>query len=203
VIAARIDLGPRGLWPHPPDEPSRVAELERFLAKDFDTFREVCVERQFEVPTRMRIDILAISKTEEFDVALAFEVKRENFDVERSLKQSADYVGATVLNGPHSGRRIVACFLYPVPHCNGGVFNLIAQWRVGRGYVSSGGELTLTIGYENIWRSQRGWVTTKANAMLHGCRTVGGSRRDRDAHLTLEDIIGEPEKETFQRRNFA
>jgi hypothetical protein len=192
----RINLREEGLWPHPSDEPSRVAELEAFLAKDFNTFREVWVEHAV---CRGRLDILAVPKAEDLEVAIAFEVKGEGFDVERSLKQSADYVGARVLDGPHRGKRIAACFLYPVPNADGGVFNLIAQWRVGRGYVSSGGELTLAIGYENIWRSQRSWSETRANRMLLCKRTVGGSRREPELgdDLRLEDLIELP---TLTRR---
>jgi hypothetical protein len=57
------------------------------------------------------------------------------------------------------------------------MFNLIAQWRVGRAFVDRGDELTLAIGYEVIWRSRRGWVTSKARGMLLGKRSMGGSRR--------------------------
>ncbi len=191
LVNAHIDLGPEGLWPHPADEPSRVSELEDFLRKDFDTFREVRIERQFlfNVPLFMRIDLLAVPKVAELvDAVLAFEVKRDRFDVEMALKQSADYVGGRVVEGPHRGKRIAACFLYPIADIDRvgrgrsgyqlGMFNLIAQWRVGRAFVSRYGELTLSFGFQIIWRSQRGWVETKAGAMLLGQRTVGGSRRD-------------------------
>jgi hypothetical protein len=49
---------------------------------------------------------------------------------------------------------------------------------VGRAFVDRGGELTLAIGYEVIWRSKRGWVTYKARGMLLGKRSMGGSRRN-------------------------
>jgi hypothetical protein len=62
-------------------------------------------------------------------------------------------VGAKVLNGPHKGERITACFLFPEEELSGGrgagMFNLIAQWRVGRAFMR-GHELTLAIGYERI-----------------------------------------------------
>ena len=188
-------------WPHPIDEAGRLAELESFLARDFDTFREVRIECQFllEVRLNMRIDLLAVPKTEELDVVLAFEVKRDRFDLERALKQSADYVGGRVLEGPHSGKRIAACFLYPIAsfehaerwevgRYHEGMFNLIAQWRVGRGFVSHAHELTLALGYVVIWRSQRGWVVSKASEMLLGKRSVGGSRREvnRFAHVEAQ-----------------
>jgi hypothetical protein len=189
-------------WSHPPSEAERLAELEGFLAADFDTIREVPIRHRgngefglFD----MRIDLLAVPKFEVAavadlvdlgmaDVALAFEVKRQRFDVERALKQSADYVGGRVLEGPHRGKRIAACFLYPVAdfdhadskgrdRYHAGMFNLIAQWRVGRGFVSSVGELVLALGFVVIWRSRRGWVASKARDMLLGKRSIGGKRK--------------------------
>jgi hypothetical protein len=169
-------------WRHPTSEAERRAELENFLAVDFDTFREVRIECRFlpDVPLNLRIDLLAVPKISELDVVLAFEVKRDDFDVERALKQSADYVGGWVREGPHSGKRIAACFLYPTQFGEGdryheGMFQLIAQWRVGRGYVHRGG-LWLAIGQEVIWDS-RGWHEAVARRMLLCKRTVGGSRR--------------------------
>jgi hypothetical protein len=189
-------------WPHPIDEAGRLAELESFLARDFDTFREVRIECQFllDVRLNMRIDLLAVPKIEELDVVIAFEV-----DLERALKQSADYVGGRVLEGPHSGKRIAACFLYPsasfehaerweVGRYHEGMFNLIAQWRVGRGFVSHAHELTLALGYVVIWRSQRGWVTSKASGMLLGKRSVGGSRREVNRFVHVEDHAEEQEE---------
>ena len=172
-------------WRHPTSEAERRAELENFLAVDFDTFREVRIECRFlpDVPLNLRIDLLAVPKISELDVVLAFEVKRDRFDVERALKQSADYVGGRPLEGPHRGKRIAACFLYPAHrHQHGenrydeGMFQLIAQWRVGRGYVRHD-VLALAIGLETIWDSCRGWHETVADRMLLGKRTVGGSRR--------------------------
>jgi hypothetical protein len=162
-----------------------VAELEGLLAEDFETFREVPIKWRhlLDVPASGRIDLLAVPKAEGLDVALAFEVKRRGFDVERALKQSADYVGGWVLEGPHRGKRIAACFLYPFADFRGredrsyaGMFNLIAQWRVGRGFMRAG-ELTLALGFEVIWRSRRGWVASRASGMLLGKRSVGGSRK--------------------------
>jgi hypothetical protein len=145
------------------------------------------------------------------EVVLAFEVKGEGFDLERALKQSADYVSGRVLAGLHAGKRIAACFLYPVEweragHADpgwrwseaarlAGMFNLIAQWRVGRGYVDRYHELTLALGYETIWRSRRGWVKSRAKGMLLGQRTIGGSRRD--ANLAIDGI---EEGEDFEVR---
>jgi hypothetical protein len=40
--------------------------------------------------------------------------------------------------------------------------------------------LTLAIGYEIIWRGERGWATTRARQLLLGQRTVGGSRKETD-----------------------
>jgi hypothetical protein len=56
------------------------------------------------------------------------------------------------------------------------MFNLIAQWRVGRGYVKRDA-LMLAIGQEKIWDSKSGWRVTVANRMLLSRRTVGGSRK--------------------------
>jgi hypothetical protein len=202
-------------WRHPDSEAERLIELESFLANSFDTFREVRIEHQW-MPHSGRIDLLAVPKiggakiaswSKPFDIeeldglVLAFEVKRDGFDVERALKQSADYVGGTVLEGPHKGKSIAACFLYPTgfgdwrdrDHYHSGMFNLIAQWRVGCGYMSRAGvvepELTLAIGFVVIWRSQRGW-TSKACDMLSGKRSMGGSRREIMTHLE-ERILGE------------
>src|SRR5262249_7895729 len=92
-------------------EAERLTELEALLAAHFDTFREVRIEHQSH---NGRIDLLALPKIAELaEIALAFEVKGDGFDLERALKQSADYVGARVANGPHAGERIAACFLYP------------------------------------------------------------------------------------------
>ena len=179
------DLRPRE-WQHPPSEAERLAELEGFLASAFDTIREVPIRCQHNFGALdMRIDLLAVPKFEVAavadlvdvrNVALAFEVKRKGFDVERALKQSADYVGGRVLEGPHRGKRIAACFLYPVAdfdranhwdrrdRYHAGMFNLIAQWRVGRGFVTRG-SLWLALGFVVIWRSERGWVASNARNM--------------------------------------
>jgi hypothetical protein len=191
-------------WPHPTSEAERLIELENFLSADFNTYREVRIMSQ---TYSGRIDLLAAPKIIELaDVVLAFEVKRERFDVERALKQSADYVGAKIIGGPHRNKRIAACFLYPAEfgewpdrdHYHSAMFQLIAQWRVGRGYIRRNGyeivddgemgnrdnpltrpafRLELAIGQEVIWDS-RGWHDTVANRMLQGKRTVGGSRRE-------------------------
>lgn len=187
------------LWSHPPGEPERLTELEGWLADDFTTFREMRIEwlASLDIWSAGRIDLLAIPKTEDLSgVVLAFEVKRRRFDVERALKQSADYVGGRVLEGPHKGKRIAACFLYPTTDLEGrgygGVFNLIAQWRVGRGFVK-GDELTLEIGLERIWRSRRGWSHVVAERMLLSKRSVGGSRRalDDDRRYELNEEMKE------------
>jgi len=179
-------------------EADRLSELEGLLAAHFDTFREVRIENG-------RIDLLGVPKIEELDVALAFEVKRDGFDLERALKQSADYVGARVLAGPHKGKRIAACFLYPArKHLHGnyadryheGMFQLIAQWRVGRAYAHNGG-LWLAIGYETIWDS-RGWHETVATRMLLSNRQVGGTRREFNrVRLDIKPILPRP---VFTRR---
>ena len=188
------------LWSHPADERSRTTELEGWLADDFTTFGEMRIEwlASLDIWSAGRIDLLAVPKTEDLSgVVLAFEVKRRGFDVERALKQSADYVGGRVLEGPHKGKRIAACFLYPTTDLEGrgyryGVFNLIAQWRVGRGFVK-GDELTLEIGLERIWRSRRGWSRVVAERMLLSKRSVGGSRRaiDDDRRYELNEEIKE------------
>ena len=182
LLISSLPYPARVEWQHPASEAERVTELESFLAADFNTFREVRIEYRMllDVPVYGRIDLLAVPKG--LDAVLAFEVKRANFDVETALKQSADYVGGHVLEGPHRGKRIAACFLYPTAihdrRDHEGMFNLIAQWRVGRGFMSWAvePELALAIGYVVIWRSKRGW-TSKARDMLLGKRTVGGSRR--------------------------
>ena len=180
----------KGAWPHPLTEPERLTELEGLLAADFNTFREVGIEHG---RGNGRVDLLAVPKAKgEFDeVVLAFEVKGDRFHHERALKQSADYVGAKVLNGPHKGERITACFLFPEKELSGGrgagMFNLIAQWRVGRAFMR-GHELTLAIGYERIWHSKRGWVPTKARAMLLGKRLGGGSRKEIDIDEARPDL---------------
>jgi hypothetical protein len=194
VASSRIEFGPPAPkrlleYSHPASEAERLLELEDFLAKDFWTIREVRIRGNsgFGGPLDMRVDLLAIPKLTDLlaaNVLLAFEVKREGFDVERSLKQAADYVGGKVLEGSHRRKRIAACFLYPVANFDSadgwdrghaGMFNLIAQWRVGRGFVNAG-ELTLALGYVVIWRSRRGWAS-KAHNMLLGKRSVGGSRK--------------------------
>src|SRR6516165_9513301 len=123
-------------------EAERLAELEWLLEDDFDTFREVRIEYHWmNWRKNGRIDLLAVPKAPDYaGAAMAFEVKRDGFDLERALKQSADYVGGRLLKW--GGKRIAACFLYPAhehQHGHGereeGMFQLIAQWRVGRGYV--------------------------------------------------------------------
>jgi hypothetical protein len=190
----------KGPWQHPDSEPERLLELERMLEKDFITPLEVRVEFMAAGLSHIgRVDLLAIPRACEIegldDIALAFEVKRKGFDPERALKQSADYVGGRVLEGPHAGKRIAACFLYPTTdlYDHGryydGMFNLIAQWRVGRGYFDRYHELKLEIGFETFWRSQRGWGATRAKRMLLGQRTIGGSRRD--TNHAVEEIMHE------------
>jgi hypothetical protein len=176
-------------WQHPTSETERLDELEQFLARDFDTFREVCIAQR---AWNGRIDLLAVPKLFELDwLALAFEVKGARFDVERALKQSADYVGGRVLDGPHKGKHVAACLLYPTQNLrfdayHAGMFQLIAQWRVGRGYVHRG-DLWLAIGQEVIWDS-RGWHETVANRMLVAKRAIGGSRREfNHGHVELSD----------------
>jgi hypothetical protein len=164
-------------WRHPTSEADRLIELERFLAVDFDTYREVKIAHHSYTG---RIDLLAVPKIVELrDVALAFEVKADGHKVQRSLKQCADYVGGRVIGGPHRNKRIAACFLYPTDDSDSyyrGMFTLIAYWRVGRGYIHHGG-LWLAIGQERMWDS-RGWHEVRANRMLLGNRMVCGSRRE-------------------------
>jgi hypothetical protein len=195
----------RGDWPHPTNEAQRRYELERLLRDDFETFREVQIEHQH---CDGRIDLLAVPKSLD-RVVLAFEVKGDRYDPERALKQSADYVGARVLNGPYKDRRITACFLYPemeeLTGFRAGMFNLIAQWRVGRAFIDRYGELTLAIGYVVIWRSKRGWVGAKAPGMLLGKRSVGGSRRRHydicaEMDLIIAAINANPETPIARRR---
>jgi hypothetical protein len=191
---------PEKEWAHPTNEADRLIELEGFLARDFDTYREVKIVHHSYTG---RIDLLAAPKIGGLrNVALAFEVKADGFDIERALKQCADYVGGRVIGTPHRNKRIAACLLYPTDQLHGdryysGMFNLVAQWRVGRGYVRRNGyeivddgemgnrdnpltrpafRLELTIGLETIWDS-RGWHSTVANRMLMSRRTVCGSRR--------------------------
>jgi hypothetical protein len=195
----------KGPWQHPDSEPERLLELQGLLAKDFVTPLEVRVRFVVAGLSHVgRVDLLAIPREcgiEGLDeIALAFEVKRKGFDVERALKQSADYVGGTVFDGPHAGKRIAACFLYPTTDLHdspryGGMFNLIAQWRVGRGYFDRYHEFKLDIGIETVWRSRRGWGATRAKRMLLGQRTVGGSRRDIDQRPELieEEGMGDGE----------
>jgi hypothetical protein len=162
-------------WPHPTSEADRLIELERFLARDFDTYREVKIIHQAYIG---RIDLLAVPKIGALrNVALAFEVKGDGHKVQRSLKQCADYVGGRVIGTPHRNKRIAACFLYPTNDSDhSDMFLLIAYWRVGRGYVRRNGALALTIGLETIWDS-RGWHSTVADRMLLSRRTVCGTRR--------------------------
>jgi hypothetical protein len=173
----------------PISEAERLAELEGLLKDDFETFREVCIEHHW-MHSRVsgRVDLLALPKARDYASAvIAFEVKGDGFHLARALKQSADYVGGRVLNGRCYGKRVAACFLYPAhkhrhgDHANEGeegMFQLIAQWRVGRGYVRAGGEVALAIGAETIWDSDRGWHDAVAERMLLGKRTVGGIRRE-------------------------
>ena len=123
-------------WVHPASEADRLIDLEDLLARDFKTYREVKIAHH---SYSGRIDLLAIPKLPALsNVALAFEVKADGFDVERALKQCADYVGGRVIGTPHRNKRIAACFLYPTDDdVNFGMFNLIAQWRVGRGYMDT------------------------------------------------------------------
>lgn len=192
-------------WPHPASEAERLTELEGFLAGDFDTFREVRIECQFllNVAMNFRVDLLAVPKPDikvcEWnkqhhakldEVVLAFEVKRDGFNLERALKQSADYVGGRVIEEPHKGKRIAACFLYPADthqhscwhdRYHAGMFQLIARWRVGRGYVHRD-KLRLAFGQEVIWDSSRGLHVTVANRMLLGQRSFGGHRQHTPAN---------------------
>jgi hypothetical protein len=175
-------------WPHPPTEAERLDELIDFLSEDFRTYCEVRIAHR---EWNGRVDLIAVPRAAEFanDVVLAFEVKADRFDVERALKQSADYVGCKVFEGPHCDRHISACFLYPTRCDDGyaGMFQLIAQWRVGRGYVRRR-NLWLAIGQEMIWDSGRGWHEVRANRMLLGKRLVGGSRREfNHGHVELSD----------------
>ena len=85
-----------------------------------------------------------------------------------------------ILEVSHRNKRISACFLCPTQNLHryySAMFQLIAQWRVGHGYVRRGA-LTLTIGQERIWDSHRGWHEVRAGRMLRGKRTVCGSRRE-------------------------
>jgi len=178
-------------WLHPASEAERLDELIDFLRDDFRVYREVRIAHH---EWNGRVDVLAVPKCADFaSVVLAFEVKPDRFDVERALKQSADYVGGRVFEGPHCDKRVSACFLYPADtskyptrdRYHEGMFQLIAQWRVGRGYVHRGG-LWLAIGQEVIWDS-RGWHEVRANRMLLGKRIVGGSRREiNHEHVELE-----------------
>jgi len=191
----------KGPWQHPISEAERLLELEGILRKDFDTRPEVRVQFVAAGLSHIgRVDLLVVPRPYEVEgldeVVLAFEVKSKGFDLERALKQSADYVGGIVVDGPYAGRRIAASFLYPVEWDDNrdwssgrlaGMFNLIAQWRVGRCYIDRYHELTLALGYEKIWRSRRGWVKSRAKGMLLGQRTIGGSRRD--VEINVEEKV--------------
>jgi hypothetical protein len=186
--------------PHPTSEAERLSDLEDWLSADFETFREVCIEHHW-MHVSGRVDLLALPKARDYASAvIAFEVKGDGFDVERALKQSADYVGGRVVKGRCYGKRVSACLLYPTqnpfdeqPH-RGGMFQVLAQWRVGRGYMRNGA-LALAIGAETIWDSDSGWHDAVAERMLLGMRTVGGSRRefnrDRRINLKLLGLDGE------------
>jgi hypothetical protein len=189
-------------------EADRLAELEELLEDDFNTFREVRIEHHWmNFCVSGRVDLLAVPKARDYaKAALAFEVKRDGFDLERALKQSADYVGGRALKW---GKRIAACFLYPAhehQHRNyedryhDGMFQLIAQWRVGRAYAR-GDDLWLAIGQETIWDSRGGWHATRAEQMLLGKRAVGGSRREfnRDKRIDLK-MLGLVNGERLRRR---
>jgi hypothetical protein len=169
-------------WNHPESEAERLTELEGFLRGDFHLAREVKIAHN---SYNGRIDLLAIPKLLELaETFLAFEVKGSGFDLERALKQSADYVG-----GRCRGSQISACFIYPTTglgrdderrgrgEFQEGMFNLIGQWRVGRGFVDQK-VLILALGTEVIWDSRRGWHDVRAGRMLHGKRLVCGSRRE-------------------------
>jgi hypothetical protein len=195
-------------WCHPTSEVDRLNDLEDWLSGDFNTFREVCIEHYW-MNGRMkgRVDLLALPKARDYaNMALAFEVKADGFDVERALKQSSDYVGGRVVKGRCYGKRITACFLYPSQDLRYGderyeaMFQLIAQWRVGRGYVHNGA-LWLAIGAEVIWDSSRGWHEERADRMLLGKRTVGGSRREfnRNRRIDLK-VLGLMNGDHFVRR---
>jgi hypothetical protein len=194
-------------WCHPSSEADRLSDLEDWLGADFNTFREVRIEYHWmNWRVNGRVDLLAVPKARDYaGVALAFEVKGDGFDVERALKRSADYVGGRVVKGRCYGKRISACFLYPSQDLRYGddryaeMFQLIAQWRVGRGYVRNGA-LWLSIGQETIWDS-RGWHATRAEQMLLGKRTVGGSRREfnRNRRIDLK-MLGLVNGERLRRR---
>jgi hypothetical protein len=194
-------------WCHPTSEAERLGDLEDWLSADFDTFREVCIEHYWmNCRINGRVDLLAVPKARDYaNAVLAFEVKRDGFDVERALKQSADYVGGRVVKGRCYGKRITACFLYPSQDLRYGderyeaMFQLVAQWRVGRGYMHNG-SLWLSIGQEVIWDS-RGWHEERAERMLLSKRTVGGTRREfnRDRRIDLK-VLGLVNGERFVRR---
>jgi hypothetical protein len=77
------------------------------------------------------------------------------------------------------------------------MFQLVAQWRVGRAYVAPFG-LTLAIGQETIWDARRGWHETVATRMLLSRRTVGGTRRGFNrVRLDIKPILPRP---VFTRR---
>jgi hypothetical protein len=157
------------------------------LEDDFETFREVKIEHHWmNFRVNGRVDLLAVPKARDYaNAVIAFEVKRDGLHLARALKQSSDYVGGRVVNGRCYGKRVAACFLYPADNSKypdrdryeEGMFQLAAQYRVGRGYVR-GDDLWLAIGAETIWDSGRGWHEGRAERMLLGKRTVGGTRRE-------------------------
>ena len=159
---------PKREWKHPDSERERQDEIENILIEDFDLWRQVpisCIRSASGIRNYCRVDLLAVPKARP-DVSIALEIKRNGFDIENAFKQSADYVNGRVLEAPNYGKRIHACFLYPAGNWHyskseriEGMWNLVAQWRVGRAFIEPyDHELILAIGLVTLWRSKRGWT---------------------------------------------
>lgn len=99
-------------------------ELMNILAESFTCYQEVQLRHRYFAETKIRADVVAISKDSRHPVALAFEVKVPSGSWEfknwsAAFKQASDYVFATPDDErltEASGRCLIAAsFVYPGP----------------------------------------------------------------------------------------
>lgn len=183
-------------------EIENLERLEGMLGNDFMTWREVPLRHALFRRRSLRVDLLAVPRSQEFsDIAIGFEVKSNDHSDEgnlgKALKQASDYVLGSIeadraeLN-EHAGKRVMAVFLWPSPQwvsgpreqappkecfCMG-MMHLASHLRVGVARIDKDYRehpLVIALGQNAVWISSRGWRATARNQLV-GKRQIGSQR---------------------------
>ena len=172
------------------------SELKLLLRDHFHLFEEVTVEHALFRRRRLRCDLVAIPRDDDFaDLTIAFETKplrsdcvdSTNYQVD-AVRQAQDYVLSRIVDDRVDleglrGRRILACHLYPTPPHEDtylrGMMALAGTNRVGR-VVCGANENNRATRLSSLWAAgcfwERGKFTPHARGILAGKRKIGSQK---------------------------